>query len=140
MRMYGIIACKDCGRKRIIDLCDDITACPYCGERTVTKNAAVLFQADDQSAVRSALGSGCPIEKKKVDENIDPMSTLTYKVEHTSDLQTKLQLIAEGLTRMNGSFTVEDVEGFVGPKAEQYIKAMLDSCMIYEKGYGRYSV
>ena len=75
-----------------------------------------------------------------MDENIDPMSTLAYKVEHTSDINGKMELIAEGLTRIKGTFTLEDVEELVPGKGEQYLKLMLTTCTAYEVGYGKYKV
>ena len=139
--MYGIITCKGCGRNRIIDLADDTTKCPYCSHQSITKNSIVLFSDSDQSVVRDALNSMSGIElesKRKVDESIDPLSTLQYKVEHTSDVAAKMDLISEGLTRIKGEFTINDVEELVPGKGEKYVKAMLTECMIYEVGYGRY--
>lgn len=140
MCMFGIIICGGCLKKRIIDLSDDVTACPYCGTKAVTKTSRILFKDNDQSAVRSALDemTGFVSPKKKMDESIDPLSSLAYKVEHASDIGEKMMLISEGLTRIKGTFTIDDVEELVPKKGEQYVKAMLDSCMIYEVGYGRY--
>lgn len=140
--MYGIITCTGCRRKRIIDLSNDITKCPYCGAKAETKRMVVAFKDPDQDLVRAAFDSmtGFTFEKKEKGEDKDPLSTLAYKVEHTTDVNAKMELISEELTRIKGTFTVEDVEELVPGKGEQYVKAMLVSCMIYEVGYGKYKV
>ena len=140
--MFAIIGCSGCGRKRIIDLDDDKTACPYCGKKVPTKNTAIIFKSDDQSEVRAAFDSvtGFVPPKKEKGEDKDPLSTLAYKVEHTSDINEKMLLIANELTRIKGTFTLEDVEELVPGKGEKYVKMMLTTCTAYEVGYGRYRV
>ncbi len=140
--MFGIITCSGCGRRRIIDLSSDVSKCPYCNHKAITKNAAILFKSDDQNEVRAALNSstGFVMPEKKDVSDIDPMSTLAYNVEHTHDVHEKMELIAEELTRIKGTFTVEDVEELVPGKGEQYIKLMLTTCTAYEVGYGKYKV
>ncbi len=140
--MFAIIGCA-CGKKRIIDMTDRVTKCPWCGKSMETKKAAVIYKSDDQADVREKYdritGFVAPPEKK-IDGDIDPMSTLAYKVEHTSDVNRKMELIAEELTRIKGTFTVEDVDELVPGKGEQYVKLMLTTCTAYEVGYGRYKV
>ncbi len=141
--MFGIIVCSGCNRLRIIDLSDDRTKCPYCGTESVTKKKKICFSDEDQNVVRDALNrlSGAPVdEKKKMDETIDPLSTLAYKVEHTTDVMGKMELIANGLTEIKGTFTVDDVEELIPGQGEKYVKIMLAECIIYEVGYGKYSV
>lgn len=141
--MYGIIGCSECRRKRIIDLSDDVTSCPYCGQRVRTKQAAIYYKNEDQGMVRDALESMSDFqmpERKKVSPDTDPLSSLAYKVEHTSDVMSRITLIAEELTRIQGTFTVDDVEELVPGKGEKYVKAMLDTCIAYEVGYGKYKV
>lgn len=138
--MYGIVTCSGCGKDRIINLSDGNTACPYCGRKADTKKLRVKFSDEDQNVVRDEFNyiSGFVPEKKKIDETTDPLSTLAYKVEHTSDIGVKMALISEGLTDILGTFTVDDVDELVPGKGEQYVKAMLEACMIYETGYGKY--
>ena len=140
--MFAVIGCPACYRKRIVDLSDDVTKCPYCGNRIVTKNAVVYFESYDQSEVRAAFDriTGFVGYEKEKGEDSDPLSTLAYKVEHTSDIEEKMVLIAEELTRIKGTFTLEDVEELVPGKGEQYVKMMLTTCTAYEVGYGRYKV
>ena len=139
--MFAIITCS-CGKKRIIDLSDKVTKCPWCGKEKKTADAAIVYKSYDQKEVRERFDAitGFIPQEKKMDENIDPMSTLTYKVEHTSDINRKMELIAEELTRIKGTFTLEDVEELVPGKGEQYLKLMLTTCTAYEVGYGKYKV
>ena len=137
--MFAIITCS-CGKKRIIDLSDKVTKCPWCGKEKKTADAAIVYKSYDQKEVRERFDAitGFIPQEKKMDENIDPMSTLAYKVEHTSDINRKMELIAEELTRIKGTFTLEDVEELVPGKGEQYLKLMLTTCTAYEVGYGKY--
>ena len=140
--MFGIVSCSECRRKRIIDLSTDYTKCPYCGKKAKTDNLAVIYQSPDQNEVRAAFDrmTGFVEPEKKKGEDKDPMSTLAYKVEHTSDINQKMELIATELTRIKGTFTIEDVEELVPGKGEQYVKLMLTTCTAYEVGYGKYKV
>ena len=140
--MFAIVGCSECRRKRIIDLSTDRTKCPYCGQSAKTENLAVYFQSHDQNEVRARFDrmTGFVEPEKEKGEDKDPMSTLAYKVEHTSDVNQKMELIAEELTRIKGTFTVEDVEELVPGKGEQYVKLMLTTCTAYEVGYGKYKV
>ena len=140
--MFGIIGCSECGRKRIIDLSTESTKCPYCGNSVKTKLAAVIYKNSDQEIVRAAFDSytGFVMPDKVKGEDKDPMSTLAYKVEHISNVNDKMTLIAEELTRIKGTFTLEDVEELVPGKGEQYLKLMLTTCTAYEVGYGKYKV
>ena len=140
--MFAVIGCSECRRKRIIDLSTDVTKCPYCGNSAKTENLAVYFQSYDQNEVRAKFDmmTGFVEPAKEKGEDKDPMSTLAYKVEHTSDVNQKMELIAEELTRIKGTFTVEDVEELVPGKGEQYVKLMLTTCTAYEVGYGKYKV
>ena len=139
--MFAIITCS-CGKKRIIDLSDKVTKCPWCGKEKKTADAAIVYKSYDQKEVRERFDAitGFIPQEKRMDENIDPMSTLAYKVEHTSDINRKMELIAEELTRIKGTFTLEDVEELVPGKGEQYLKLMLTTCTAYEVGYGKYKV
>ena len=67
-----------------------------------------------------------------------PYSTMIYRYEHCVDLDEKLTVLAEGLTRIKGSSTLEDVREIVGDKAEKYVSAMLDRCIVAEVRVGIY--
>lgn len=138
--MYGVIVCGGCGRRRIADLSVETSACPYCGHRTDVQNANVIFRDEDQGVVRAMLdaATGFSGEKKAIDRNIDPMSSLIYETEHISDVSVKMEAIAEGLTRIKGTFTEEDVEEIVPGQGAKYVRAMLSECMIHEVEYGKY--
>jgi len=138
--MYGIITCSDCKRNRIIDLSVSSTACPYCGNKIDTKIATVSFSNMDQNIVREVFdaSSGFTVEKKDKKTDIDPLSTLAYRVDHCPDIETRMKIIADGLTDILGSFTVKDVEGLVYKDGKRYVRAMLEACMIHETEYGHY--
>ena len=140
--MFAIIGCSECGRKRIVDLSDKFSKCPYCGKKVRTDDMAVIYQSIDQAEVRAAFDAVTGFVKpdKEEKDDKDPLSTLAYRVEHTSDIDRKMELIATELTRIKGTFTLEDVEELVPGKGEQYLKKMLVSCTAYEVGYGRYKV
>ena len=107
-----------------------------------------IFECKDQETAREALGQASGFEapspkeekaKRKKIEKADPYSTMIYKYEHATDLDEKMMILAKDLTKIKGTFTVEDIAEIVGDKhAEKYVSAMLDRCYIYEVGYGRY--
>ena len=64
---------------------------------------------------------------------------MIYKYEHTSDLDEKMVILAKGLTKVKGTFTLEDVQEIVGERnAEKYVAAMMDRCYIAEVRPGQY--
>ncbi|MBE6528697.1 MAG: hypothetical protein E7Z64_06020 [Thermoplasmata archaeon] len=146
--MYGISICSSCGRARVIDKSSKSSSCPYCGNTERTDKMVFIFECKDQESARKALGQAAGFEapspkdekaKKKRIEKADPYSTMIYKYEHSTDLDEKMQILARGLTKIKGTFTVEDIEEIVGEKyAEKYVASMLERCYIYEVGYGRY--
>ena len=140
--MFAIISCSECRKKRIVDLSDKYSKCPYCGTKVRNDDMAVIYQSNDQSEVRAAFDAvtGFTKPEKEEKDDKDPLSTLAFKVEHTSDINRKMELIATELTRIKGTFTLEDVEELVPGKGEQYLKMMLTTCTAYEVGYGKYKV
>ena len=140
--MFAIIGCSECGKKRIVDLSDKYSKCPYCGKKVKNDDMAVIYQSADQAEVRAAFDAVTGFIKpdKEEKDDKDPLSTLAYKVEHTTDINRKMELIAAELTRIKGTFTLEDVEELVPGKGEQYLKMMLTTCTAYEVGYGKYKV
>ena len=140
--MFAIIGCSECGKKRIVDLSDKYSKCPYCGKKVRNDDMAVIYQSADQAEVRAAFDAVTGFIKpdKEEKDDKDPLSTLAYKVEHTTDINRKMELIATELTRIKGTFTLEDVEELVPGKGEQYLKMMLTTCTAYEVGYGKYKV
>jgi len=143
--MYALALCGICRRARIIDKSTKQSTCPYCGSTEKTSQMTVYFESRDQDKVRDALaqieGFETPDEKakKKRIEKADPYSTLIYKYEHASDLDEKMLILARGLTKIKGTFTLDDIRDIVGDKhAEQYLSAMLDRCYASEVRYGQY--
>ncbi len=104
----------------------------------------VFYASDDQNAVREALSQAVGFvppdtaKKRRRIEASDPYSTLAYRYEHCSNLETKMTILAEGLTEIKGTFTLDDVRDIAGDKAERMVSAMLDRCLISEVRIGVY--
>ncbi len=142
--MYGLAQCRVCGKPRVVDLSKSSSACPYCSAEEDTSKLPVFFRSPDQSAVREALSQATGFTppdlaaKKKRIEQADPYSTMVYRYEHASDLEEKMEILAEGLTRIKGTFTLDDVREIAGDRAEKMVSAMLDRCLISEVRIGIY--
>lgn len=142
--MYGLALCGICRRPRVADKSFATSTCPYCNASEKTKDLIFYFESPDQDIVRQALSQTTGfvppdmVQKKRRIEEADPYSTMVYQYEHCSDLDEKLTILAEGLTRINGSFTLNDIREIVGDKAEKYVSAMLDRCIAAEVRIGVY--
>lgn len=146
--MYGLAICSSCGRARVIDKSSKSSSCPYCGNTERTDKVVFVYECRTQEKAREALAQASGFEapdpkdekaKKRKLERADPYSTMIYRYEHTSDLDEKMRILAKGLTKSKGTFTLEDVQEIVGEKnAERYIAAMMDRCYIAEVRPGQY--
>ena len=140
--MYGLALCGICRRPRIADKSRSTSACPYCGSTEKTKNLIFFFESPDQETVREALSQATGFTKPDGSEkaariaDADPYSTMVYRYEHCSDLEGKMEILAEGLTRIKGTFTLEDVREVDPRNAEKMVSAMLDRCIISEVKIG----
>lgn len=141
--MYAVVACPECKRRRVIDLSTKTSACPYCNHRHEHIKLQILFKSDDVQLVRAALnqltGFSGTAEKKHASPDIDPYSTLEYRYEHCRSLEEKMICLSEGLTRVYGEFTFEDLEKLEPKNAEKMLKAMLVNGYVHETKYGRYT-
>lgn len=137
--MYAAIVCPKCGRNRIIDLDKVTSTCPYCSARSETKSMKILYKAETPNAVKDRLNevSGIKKEERKKGPDTDPMSTLEYHYGKAKGLD-KLIVLAEGLTKIKGTFTIEDVELFEPEKAEKIVEKMLIELMVIEARPGNY--
>lgn len=137
--MYAAVMCPSCGRNRIIDLSSSSTLCPYCSVKAETKGVRILYKGNTAREVRDVLNRATgPIEEpKKPKPDFDPMSTLEYNYEKAKGIE-KLIVLAEGLTKIKGTFTLRDVEAFEPHKAEMILKKMMDDMMIIEERPGMY--
>ena len=112
---YGLARCGSCGRPRIADLSKETSSCPYCGTSCESSRLQIVFSSDSQSAVREALAQASgfvppdAVRRRRRIEEADPCSTLIYRYERCSGLETKMAILAEGLTEIKGTFTMEDV-------------------------------
>lgn len=142
--MYGLVQCGVCRRPRVVDLSKKESSCPYCSCVQETSSLRCAFKSEDQDAVREALSQATgfvPPDTAKKKERIaeaDPYSTMVYRYEHCSDLDEKMCILAEGLTAIKGTFTLDDVREVAGDRAEKMVSAMLDRCIISEVRIGRY--
>ncbi len=142
--MYGLVQCGACHRPRIVEKSQKESSCPYCRCVQDVSDLRFFFESKDQAAVREALtqATGFVPEdtaaKKRRIAEADPYSTMVYRYEHCSDLEEKMQILADGLTAVKGTFTLDDVREIAGPKAEKMVSAMLDRCMISEVRIGVY--
>ncbi len=138
LTMYGLTQCGVCRRPRIVDRLRSESTCPYCGCVQNTRDLVCHFESANQDAVREALAQATgyiPLDtmkkRRKIDE-VDPYSTMVYRYEHCSDLEEKMVILAEGLTAIKGTFTLDDVREVAGDRAEKMVAAMLDRCIISE--------
>lgn len=142
--MYALTRCGVCRRPRIADMSSKESACPYCGCVQKTQDLPRYFQSSDQNAVREALSQATgfvPPDEVRKRERVaaaDPYSTMVYRYEHCSDLDEKMQILAEGLTAIKGTFNLDDVREIAGERAEKMVAAMLDRCIISEVRIGVY--
>ncbi|MCL2142743.1 MAG: hypothetical protein FWH44_00560 [Methanomassiliicoccaceae archaeon] len=140
--MYGIVICKKCERKRIADLSAETTACPYCSAVSHIDKMTILFTDADQSAVREVFenidSSKYPEPRKKSTNDPDPLSTLVYEYEHTTGNAEKLIVLAEGLTKIKGTFTQDDIEELFPGEGKKMMKMMISGDIIIETEYERY--
>ena len=133
--MFAIVGCPACGNERMIDLSVGSTSCPFCGKKTDTGVLFVKFKHSDQSVVRDVLhGKQIPSIRN------NPMGELAFRKSQARDPEKKMILISENISKIKEEFTLEDVEELVPGEGEKYINAMLENCIIYEVGYGRYRV
>ena len=142
--MYALTRCGVCRRPRIADLSSKESACPYCGCVQKTQDLPRYFQSSDQNAVREALSQATgfvPPDEVRKRERVaaaDPYSTMVYRYEHCSDLDEKMQILAEGLTAIQGTFTLDDVREIADERAAKMVAAMLDRGIISEVRIGVY--
>jgi RNA polymerase subunit RPABC4/transcription elongation factor Spt4 len=137
--MYGIVLCRSCERRRIVDLRTETSQCPYCGKNDKTKGMTVLFSDNDQNIVRNVLNNADSRkypEPKKKGPDPDPLSTLVYEYEHTSGTAEKLMVLAAGLTRIKKEFTENDVDELFPGKGEQMLKQMILCDAVIEIRFG----
>lgn len=133
--LFAIVSCPSCGNERMIDLSTGTTSCPFCGKKSDTGVLAVKFKHADQSIVRDVL-HGKPLPSVRD----SPMSELAFRVAQVKDPGKKIIIISENISKIKEEFTLEDIEELVPGEGEKYIGAMLEDCIIYEVGYGRYRV
>ena len=139
--MYAIVLCNKCKNRRIIDRSSLSSNCPYCDKSEDHSSLKILFEDRDQRKVRDVLGEITfatePSPKKTHDA--DPFSTLVHRYEKCTDTEGRMTILSDGLTKIFGTFTLEDVESVDPRYGKQMLKAMLENCLVHEVRPGRYS-
>jgi len=138
--MFGIVGCPGCKRPRIIDLSTKTTKCPYCGKSSKTDQLSVKFAHMDHSIVKEVFQGNERVPFRKEGIPDDPIKSLAYRVSHCKNIDQKLQMIAEGLCELKGTFTEDDVEMIVPGKGSIFTEAMLNRCIIHEIRYRQYTI
>ena len=141
VKMFAAVVCPKCGRNRVTDLDNRTTTCPYCNASSETKSLIILFRGESANDVRDALvrKAGIVEEEKVRGPDPDPMSTLEYNYGRAKGLD-KYTVLAEGLTKINGTFTLSDVRSFEPSKADKIIDDMMNMLIIIEERPGKYRV
>ncbi len=148
---FALVLCGACGRPRLIDRSVSSSTCPHCGCSEKTSRIRICMESTDQNEIRAALAnatSGNEIEglkkdaeekRRKIRED-DPLSSLAYRYEQSSDMDERMEVMSEGLSRIKGEFTVEDMMEIDPKRAEKMLPAMLARGYIYEARPGCYRV
>ena len=134
--MFAIVTCPGCRNDRMVDLSSGTSTCPYCGKRFDSDRLQVKFKHPDQNVVRDVMFGNSDVPTSADADN--PMKKLAYTVSHTNDTGTKMAVIADGLGEIYGEFTVHMIDQLVPGKGEKFAEAMLEACIIYEIGYGKF--
>lgn len=146
---FALALCGACGRPRLLDKTRASSTCPHCGCSERTSRIRVCLESDDQSVIRDALAgatSGSELEelrrdaderKRKMRED-DPFSTMVYRYEHAADIDERMEIMSEGLTRIKGEFTLDDMIEVDPKRAKKMLPAMLARGYIFETRPGFY--
>ena len=149
--MFAVVQCNECRRPRIVDLSTKLSSCPSCGNTDVVENLRVIVRTRTQENARRELtkltsanmmiGFDGKLESPRpahAKRSTDPWSTLERDYQLAKGLESKLRVMAQGLTKICGEFTEEDVLRLDPEKGDRMLKAMLDGCLVHEVSYGRY--
>lgn len=125
----------------MIDRSVATSECPYCGRAVEHKGARIFFEDRDQDTVREALTQATGPVREAPEEHLpdpDPHSTLVYRYEHCTDPDSRLEVLAEGLREIYGTFTLDDLRSIDPKNAERLLSALLETCLASEIRYGVY--
>ncbi|MDR0335197.1 MAG: hypothetical protein LBH69_04860 [Methanomassiliicoccaceae archaeon] len=139
--MFGIVVCPSCDRKRIADLKDETSSCPYCSATHRIVGSQVLYSNVSQDVVRKTfknMDSAKYLGPEARVKDPDPMSSLMYQYERAGDTRNKYRVLAYGLTKMRGSFNEDDINELFPGKGEKMIRMMIDGELIIESPDGKY--
>lgn len=150
MTRYGLVRCALCKRPRIVDLSTKESSCPGCQFVEVVSKMTVDYESRNQANVRTALVQATSADgaiptrrelsaKKRKLERTDLHSTMVYQYEHASSPDEKMTILSDGLSKIKGEFTLEDVLEVDPKRGEKYLKAMLEQGYVYEVSPGRFT-
>lgn len=149
--LYAVVQCNECRRPRIVDLTTVHSSCPYCGNTDTVGDLRVLVRTRTQEKARQELlkltsssmmtGFDGKLESprpKHARRSTDPWSTLERDYQLARGLDEKMNVMANGLTKVFGEFTEEDVLRLDPDKGSRMLAMMLERCIVHEVAYGRY--
>lgn len=140
--MFALVKCPVCEKLRIIDKDTLTSKCPFCGRESENRYLHILYEDHDQKAVREALEHmyGFKPETKDMSKikEADPLSTLIYEYEKCGTVECKMELLASGLSKIYGMFTLENMKEVDPKNAEKLLTVMLDECFVFEAKPGFY--
>ena len=149
--MYAVVQCSECRKPRVVDLSTKRSTCPACGNtdnvdslrvicrtRTQEKARENLFKLTTGTVVSGFDGKAVSARPKHARRSTDPWSTLERDYEKARTNEERMDVMAEGLTRIFGEFTEEDVMRLDPERGKRLLKTMLDRCIVHETKYGRY--
>ncbi len=149
--MFAVVQCTECRKPRIVDLSTKMSTCPACGNTDGVDNLRVLARTRSQERAREELvrlTSGTLVagfdgnlespRPKHAKRSTDPWSTLERDYETAKGMENKMRVMAEGLTKLLGEFTEEDVLRLDPDKGARLLAKMLEDCLVHETSYGRY--
>ena len=97
-----------------------------------------LVEAANREAVDFVLFSGDVFDSSN--ETPYARSRFADAVSRINDPEQKMSAAAEGLDRIKGEFTLDDIERIIPGQGRRFAEAMLESCLIHEVSYGRYRI
>ena len=149
--LFAVVQCSECRKPRIVDLSTKMSSCPSCGNTDAVDELRVIVRTRTQENARKELtkltsarmmvGFDGKVESprpKHARRSTDPWSTLERDYESAKGLESKMRVMSEGLTRVCGEFTEEDVLRLDPEKGARMLEMMLDTCLVHETSYGHY--
>lgn len=149
--MFAVVQCTECRKPRIVDLSTKVSSCPACGNTDTVDDLRIICRTRTQAKARENLvkftsgsmmigfdGKAMSGHEKHARRSVDPWSTLEHDYEKARSNDERMDIMAEGLTRIKGEFTEEDVLKLDPERGERLLRTMLERCIVHETKYGHY--